>query len=103
MTILSMLVLQGLVVVGALWLFYPHSNLAAVMQKPILLLISQFLLYGAVAACMAMLVEVKCHAPFSRTIRWNWPRSASQFVLIAGPRLPLTDWLHRLRVIRSVA
>jgi membrane protease YdiL (CAAX protease family) len=96
MTILSMLVLQGLVVGGALWLFYPHSNLAAVVQKPILLLISQFLIYGAVAACMVMLVEGKYHVPFWPTIRWNWPRSGWRFLLIGGTMLLVTGVLESL-------
>jgi hypothetical protein len=70
-----MLVLQVVVIVGALWLVYPHSSFGVVAQKPILLLLSQFLIYIAVALCMAMLVEGKYHAPFWQAIRWNWPRS----------------------------
>jgi uncharacterized protein len=75
LTIVTMLVLQLLVLVGALWIAYPHSNLAQVAQKPILLLISQFLIYVAVAAGMIMLVEGKYHVPFWQAIRWNWPQA----------------------------
>jgi len=75
LTIVTMLVLQLLVIVGALWLAYPRLNIAEVAQKPILLLISQFLIYVAVAACMVMLVEGKYHVGFWHAIRWNWPRS----------------------------
>jgi membrane protease YdiL (CAAX protease family) len=71
----TMLVLQIVVIVGAIWLAYPHSNFADVAQKPILLLLSQFLIYIAVAACMVLLVEGKYHVPFWRAIRWNWPGS----------------------------
>jgi hypothetical protein len=76
LTIVTMLVLQLLVLAGALWIAYPHSNLAQVAQKPILLLVSQFLIYVAVAACMIMLVEGKYHVPFWQAIRWNWPQAA---------------------------
>ena len=74
-TVVAMLVLQLLVILGAVWFVYPHLNLAAVAQKPILLLVSQFLIYVAVAACMVMMVEGKYHVPFWQAIRWNWPRS----------------------------
>jgi uncharacterized protein len=74
LTLVAMLVLQLLVIVGAVWFVYPHSNLADVAQKPILLLVSQFLIYAAVAACMVMLVEGKYHVRFWQAIRWNWPR-----------------------------
>jgi len=75
LTFVAMLVLQLLVILGAVWLIYPHANLAVVAQKPILLLLSQFLIYAAVAACMVMLVEGKYHVPFWQAIRWNWPQS----------------------------
>jgi membrane protease YdiL (CAAX protease family) len=75
LTIVTMLVLQVLVIVGALWLAYPRSNLAQVAQKPTLLLVSQFLIYLAVAACMIMMVEGKYHVPFWQAIRWNWPQA----------------------------
>jgi membrane protease YdiL (CAAX protease family) len=75
LTVVTMLVLQVLVIVGALWLAYPRSNLAQVAQKPILLLVSQFLIYLAVAACMVMLIEGKYHVPFWQAIHWNWPQA----------------------------
>lgn len=83
LTVVVMLVLQLLVVVGALWFVYPHSDLGVVAQKPILLLVSQFLIYAAVAACMVMLVEGKYHMPFWRAIRWNWPQSEWKWMWLA--------------------
>ena len=87
LTIVAMLVLQILVVFGALWLVYPHLSFAEVAQKPILLLGSQFLIYIAVAACMVMLVEGKYHAPFWQAIRWNWPRSQWQLLMLGAVML----------------
>lgn len=76
LTIVAMLVLQVMVIFGALWLVYPHSTFSIVVQKPILLLVSQLLVYLATAALMVMLVEGKYHAPFWSAIRWNWPDAA---------------------------
>jgi membrane protease YdiL (CAAX protease family) len=66
---------------------YPHQNLSAVGQKPILLLISQFLIYGAVGACMVMLVEGKYHVEFWPTIRWNWPQSGGKWLALGAATL----------------
>ena len=79
LTFVAMVVLQlGLVLVEQ-WLRYPHQSFVEVAQKvaqmPTLLLLSQFLIYAAVAACMIMTVEGKYRVPFWQAIRWNWPRS----------------------------
>jgi len=96
LTFLTTLVLQMVVIVGALWLVYPHANLAAVAQKPILLLLSQFLIYAAVAACMVMLVEGKYHVAFWRAIRWNWPRSEWKLLGIGAAMLIVLGLLQSL-------
>jgi uncharacterized protein len=75
LTLLTIVALQLVVLLAAHWIAYPHENLAEVAQKPILLLISQFLIYLLVAACMIVMVEGKYHVPFWQAIRWNWPRS----------------------------
>jgi len=84
LTLVAMLVLQLLVIFGAVWFVYPHSTLAAVAQKPILLLVSQFLIYAVVAAGMVMLVEGKYHVAFWQAIRWNWPRSGWKLLAIGA-------------------
>ena len=96
LTFVTMLVLQLLVIAGAMWLFYPHSNPAIVAQKPILLLVSQFLIYAAVAACMVMLVEGKYHVPFWRAIRWNWPRSEWKLLAVGAAMLVTLGMLQNL-------
>ena len=77
LTVVTMIVLQLLVLIVAMLFVYPHSNLAAVAQKPILLLVSQFLIYAAVAAGMVMLVEGKYHVAFWPAIKWKWPQSGA--------------------------
>jgi uncharacterized protein len=69
----SVLVLQLTVLVGAKLVIFPQASLADVAQKPIVLLVSQFLIYIPIAVCMFVLVEGKYHVPFWQAIRWNWP------------------------------
>jgi membrane protease YdiL (CAAX protease family) len=95
-TFLAMLALQLLVIFGALWLVYPHSNLAAVSQKPILLLVSQFLIYAVVATCMVMLVEGKYHVAFWQAIRWNWPQSVWKLLALGSVMLFALGMLQSL-------
>jgi len=63
----------------ARWIWYPRENWLDVAQRlgqrPILVIISQLLIYIPVAALMIALVEGKYQAPFWQAIRWNWPRS----------------------------
>ena len=80
LTLVSMFVLQSAVIVGAYFLTRPRVSLSELVQRPSLLLISQLLIYAAVAACMIFLVEGKYHVPFWRAIRWNWPRSEWKFL-----------------------
>jgi membrane protease YdiL (CAAX protease family) len=87
LTFVSMLVLQLLVIFGAVWFLYPHSNPSEVAQKPILLLVSQFLIYAVVAAGMVMLVEGKYHVAFWQAIRWNWPRSEWKLLALGAVML----------------
>lgn len=83
LTFVATVVLQLGLPVVAKRLLYPHETWLQVAQKPILLLVSQFLIYGAVAACMVMLVEGKYHVPFWRTIGWNWPQSGWVWLFLA--------------------
>jgi len=96
LTLVAMLVLQLLVIFGAVWFVYPHSNLSEVAQKPILLLVSQFLIYAAVAACMVMLVEGKYHVAFWQAIRWNWPRSEWKLLALGAAMLVTLGLLQSL-------
>jgi hypothetical protein len=81
LTLVTMLVLQLAVLLAAHRFWFPREELADVSKKPILLIISQFLIYIPVAACMILLVEGKYHVRFWQAIRWNWPRS--QWKLLA--------------------
>ncbi len=96
LTFVTMLVLQTLVIFGALWLVYPHSNLGLVQQKPIVLLVSQFPLYIALAAYMFLLVEGKYHVPFWQALRWNWPQSWWKLLGVGAGMLVVLGLLENL-------
>lgn len=72
----TILVSQLVILFGAKYFVYRRASLAQLSQRPLLLLISQFLIDGAVAVLLFLLVEGKYHVRFWSAIRWNWPRSA---------------------------
>lgn len=94
LTFVTMVVLQLGMPLVAMRIWYPNETWLEVAQKPILLLVSQFLIYAAVAACMVMLVEGKYRVPFWRTIGWNWPRSGWMFLLLGGVTLIVLGMLQ---------
>ena len=96
LTLVTMLVLQLVVLIAAQVFIYPGLNLGEVAQKPILLLVSQLLIYIAVAFCMIALVEGKYHVPFGRAIRWNWPRSRWKLLALGAAMLLALSLLQNL-------
>ena len=71
----TILVSQFAILFGAKYFLYPRASLANLAQRPLLLLVSQFLIDGAVAILLFLLVEGKYHVRFWSAIRWNWPRA----------------------------
>jgi hypothetical protein len=84
LTLVTMFVLQILVLFAARGVAYPGASLADLATKPVLLLISQFLIYAAVALFMMMVVEGKYHQRFWAAIRWNWPQSGWRWLALGG-------------------
>ena len=80
LTFVSMVVFQLAILLVARRLLYPTLAFSELANKPLLLLVSQFLIYLPVAACMVLLVEGKYHVRFWDAIRWNWPQSQWTFV-----------------------
>jgi membrane protease YdiL (CAAX protease family) len=73
LTAVTFVLAQLFVVPGLLRVVYPHASPIELSQKPVLLLLSQLLLYAVMALFMVLLVEAKYHARFWPAIRWNWP------------------------------
>jgi membrane protease YdiL (CAAX protease family) len=84
LTLVTMFVLQILVLFGARAVAYPGASLGDLAQKPVLLLLSQFLIYAAVAIFMVLVVEGKYHVRFWQAIRWNWPQSGWRLLALGG-------------------
>ena len=83
----TILVFQFAILMGAHYLRYPRTPLGVLAQKPILLLVSQFLIDGAVALYLILLVEGKYHVQFWPAIRWNWPSAAWKLLLLGAVML----------------
>jgi membrane protease YdiL (CAAX protease family) len=96
LTFATTFVLQLVMPVVAMWLWYPHETWLQVAQKPILLLVAQFMVYAVVAACMVMLVEGKYHVAFWQAIRWNWPQSGWKWLALGGATLIVLGMLESL-------
>lgn len=91
----TILVFQFAILIGAHYLRYPRTPLADLAQKPILVLLSQFLIDGAVALYLVLLIEGKYHVQFWSAIRWNWPPSAWRLLLLGGVMLLALGVLER--------
>jgi len=88
LTFVVVMVLQFAFAKAAQLLWYPRLNFLAAAQKvqerPILLIILQFVIYIPVALLMIAMVEGKYHVPFWRSIRWNWPQSVWKPAALGG-------------------
>ena len=77
--VLSLIVTQVLVLVGAKELIYPHLRWNEVVQKlaqnAVLAVLAQLAGYIPLAICMVAVVAGKYDVRFWQAIRWNWPRS----------------------------
>jgi len=99
LALVTIFVSQVAILLVAHYLLYPQAKLADLAQRSILLLISQFVIDGAVVAYLYLLVEGKYQQPFWRAIRWNWPKSmwamlalgAATYIVLAmlGSLLPM--------------
>ncbi len=70
---LTILVSQFAILFGAHFFVYTRAPITVLAQKPLLLLVSQFVIDGIVAVLLYLLVEGKYHVRFWQAIRWNWP------------------------------
>jgi membrane protease YdiL (CAAX protease family) len=100
LTFVVMVVLQTGEVTIAQWLWYRHESWFDVAQKlgqkPILLIVSQLLIYIPVALLMVALVEGKYHVHFWPAIRWNWPRSEWKPLALGAAMLFVLTLLQNL-------
>ena len=96
LTLATIFVSQFAILFGAHYLFYPHSSLMELAQRPLLLLISQYVIDLAVVIYLLLLIEGKYHAPFRSAIRWSWPRNAWGLLLTGAFMLLVLSMLENL-------
>ncbi len=94
LSFVTILALQLLILFGAHYFLYPRRSLADLAQRPLLLLVSQFLIDGAVAVYLFLLVEGKYHVRFWDAIRWNWPKSEWRLLAIGAAMLLILSMLE---------
>jgi membrane protease YdiL (CAAX protease family) len=93
LTFIVVTVLQFASAKAAQLLWYPRMSLYQAAQqiekRPLLLILSQILVYIPVALLMIAMVEGKYRVPFWRAIYWNWPRTLWKWIVL-GAALLLT-------------
>jgi CAAX protease family protein len=87
LTLATMFIAQFALLFGAHHFLYPRISLIDLAQWPIILLLSQFLIDGALVIYLLALVEGKYHAPFGNAIRWNWPKAEWKLLLLGAGML----------------
>jgi membrane protease YdiL (CAAX protease family) len=96
LTLATIFVSQFAILFGAHYFFYPHSSLMELAQRPLLLLISQYVIDLAVVIYLLLLIEGKYRAPFGSAIRWSWPRNALGLLLLGAFMLLVLSVLENL-------
>ena len=96
LTLATIFVSQFAILFGAHYFFYPHSSLMDLAQRPLLLLISQYVIDLAVVIYLLLLIEGKYRAPFGSAIRWSWPRNALGLLLLGAFMLLVLSMLENL-------
>jgi len=96
LTLATIFVSQFAILFGAHYFFYPHSSLMDLAQRPLLLLISQYVIDLAVVIYLLLLIEGKYRAPFGSAIRWRWPRNAWGLLLLGAFMLLVLSLLENL-------
>ena len=83
-TVVVLIVLPLLAVVMAHQLFFPKASFTEIMQIPEIVLVVQVLIYAVVFALIYYLLRART-GQFSKSLRWNWPRSSwAGFLLLGG-------------------
>jgi uncharacterized protein len=96
LTFLSMIVSQFGVTTVAHRFWFPNDSWRETFQKPIVLIISQCVLYVPVALSMIALIEGKYQTSFWQAVYWNWPRSIWKMITIGAAMLLVLTVMENL-------
>ena len=95
-TFASIFVSQFAILIGAHYFFYPRTSMMDLAQRPILLLISQYVIDVSVVLYLLLLVEGKYHTAFGSAIRWSWPKNAWKLLLGGAVMLLVLSMIENL-------
>ena len=96
LTLATIFVSQVAILFGAHLFLYPRTPLPALAQRPLLLLVSQFIIDGAVAIFLILLIEGKYHTRFWAAIRWNWPAGIWRWLALGAVMLLTLSMLENI-------
>jgi len=95
-TFATIFVSQFAILLGAHYVLYPRVSLMDLAQRPILLLISQYVIDVSVVIYLLFLIEGKYHANFARAIRWKWPKNPWMLLVLGGVMLLVLSVIENL-------
>jgi hypothetical protein len=95
-TFATIFVSQFAILFGAHYVFYPRVSLMDLAQRPILLLLSQYVIDVSVVIYLLFLIQGKYHANFARAIRWKWPKSPWMLLVLGGVMLLVLSVIENL-------
>ncbi len=96
LTLATIFLSQLCILFGAHFFLYPRTPLAALAQRPLLLLVSQFIIDGAVGVFLILLIEGKYHTRFWAAIRWNWPEGIWRWLALGAVMLLTLSMLENI-------
>jgi membrane protease YdiL (CAAX protease family) len=92
----TILVSQFAILFGAHFFVYRHAPLTVLAQKPLLLLVSQFVIDSIVVLFLFLLVEAKYHVRFWQAMRWNWPAQVWKWLGFGAVMLLVLSMLENI-------
>jgi uncharacterized protein len=96
LSIVTWLVSQLAILLGAHFLLYPRLPIIDLAQRPILALASMFVTEVAIAALIFLWVEGKYRVRLWQAIKWNWPAGIWRWVALGVAMLFVLNILGNL-------
>jgi uncharacterized protein len=96
LTFATIFVSQFAILFGAHYFLYPRVSLMDLAQRPILLLISQYVIDVSVVIYLVLLLQGKYNVSFAGAIRWRWPKNVLRLLLLGGVMLLALSILENL-------
>ncbi len=96
LTLITIFLTQAVILFGAHYLLFPRVRIRELAERPMVLLVAQFVIDAAVALYLFLLVDGKSQRPFWKAIRWNWPLNPWKWIGIGALMLFGLSMLERV-------